>query len=506
MTFIRKFHLTFFNQINLVVLKILCNFAVKKHRDMKNNKRSNVRKTTEQFIEKARQVHGDKYDYSKVEYVNSATKVCIICPEHGEFWQRPHNHLMGKGCCACAGNLHLTLEEVKIRINENIKGTDFEIIDIHFNSHDDCHFTLKCKKCGQVRVFDKHLVCKNRKAVCKTCEKKKNDLKAKCKILKRLERSDYELVDYKFNSYDDCHCTLKCKKCGVIKMNTYQSIMHYKQVCKICNYNERYQQALQNAIKYNDTLTFKKECPKDYIFIREHKHWGLCEHMERGHGNIVRCIYAYEIFIGEKKYAYIGLTYNLKTRHLQHMNADKTDSLWVFCNENNVPIPRPKQLTDYIEQRIARKKEGHYVQLYRDKGFITINVAKTGGLGGGVIRTFDELKTEVEKENYQTRGEWNRKNRRTYQYATKHYSVIDGKKVKWIDILIPDVLDRRKAVIATNISNGKTTFYESIHATERDEFSFKTVSRVCLGQSKTHKGHTFRFATEEEIKYYTNSK
>ena len=40
--------------------------------------------TTEEFILKAQAVHGDKYDYSKVEYVNNKTKVCIICPEHGE--------------------------------------------------------------------------------------------------------------------------------------------------------------------------------------------------------------------------------------------------------------------------------------------------------------------------------------------------------------------------------------------------------------------------------------
>lgn len=58
--------------------------------------------TTEQFIEKARQIHGDKYDYSKVEYVNNKTNVCIICPEHGEFWQTPHNHLKGKGCPICS--------------------------------------------------------------------------------------------------------------------------------------------------------------------------------------------------------------------------------------------------------------------------------------------------------------------------------------------------------------------------------------------------------------------
>lgn len=58
--------------------------------------------TTEQFIVKARSIHGNKYDYSKVEYVRSSQKVCIICPVHGEFWQRPNSHLMGKGCDRCA--------------------------------------------------------------------------------------------------------------------------------------------------------------------------------------------------------------------------------------------------------------------------------------------------------------------------------------------------------------------------------------------------------------------
>lgn len=58
--------------------------------------------TKEQFIEKARKVHGDKYDYSKVEYVKSSEKVCIICPEHGEFWQSPNSHLSGGGCPSCA--------------------------------------------------------------------------------------------------------------------------------------------------------------------------------------------------------------------------------------------------------------------------------------------------------------------------------------------------------------------------------------------------------------------
>lgn len=47
----------------------------------------------EEFVKKARNVHGDKYDYSKVVYVNAKTNVKIICPIHGEFLQTPDKHL-----------------------------------------------------------------------------------------------------------------------------------------------------------------------------------------------------------------------------------------------------------------------------------------------------------------------------------------------------------------------------------------------------------------------------
>ena len=59
--------------------------------------------TTEEWIKKAKQVHGDKYDYSKTVYINSQTNICIICPEHGEFWQLPSTHLKGSGCPLCVG-------------------------------------------------------------------------------------------------------------------------------------------------------------------------------------------------------------------------------------------------------------------------------------------------------------------------------------------------------------------------------------------------------------------
>lgn len=57
------------------------------------------------FVERSNIIHENKYDYSKVEYINSSTKVCIICPEHGEFWQSPNKHMSGRGCPKCAENL-----------------------------------------------------------------------------------------------------------------------------------------------------------------------------------------------------------------------------------------------------------------------------------------------------------------------------------------------------------------------------------------------------------------
>ena len=65
----------------------------------------------EEFIAKAKKIHGDRYDYSKVEYINASTKVCIICHEkdengieHGEFWQTPMSHIATRGCPKCRGS------------------------------------------------------------------------------------------------------------------------------------------------------------------------------------------------------------------------------------------------------------------------------------------------------------------------------------------------------------------------------------------------------------------
>lgn len=77
--------------------------------------------TTDEFIQKAKEIHGDKYDYSKVDYINSQTKVCIVCFKHGEFWQIPNAHINQKqGCPICKESI-IEKEIVQLFYENNIK-------------------------------------------------------------------------------------------------------------------------------------------------------------------------------------------------------------------------------------------------------------------------------------------------------------------------------------------------------------------------------------------------
>ena len=84
---------------------------------------NNFKGNTETFIEKAKQIHGDRYDYSKVNYVNADTPVLIICKEHGEFTQIPDFHINRKcGCPKCSNNIKLDTQnfvEKAIKIHGN---------------------------------------------------------------------------------------------------------------------------------------------------------------------------------------------------------------------------------------------------------------------------------------------------------------------------------------------------------------------------------------------------
>lgn len=77
-------------------------------------------KTTEEFIADAIALHGDRYDYSKVNYIDSKKKVIIICQEHGEFETTPNEHLSGRGCPRCNASFGERSVELYLQRN-NIK-------------------------------------------------------------------------------------------------------------------------------------------------------------------------------------------------------------------------------------------------------------------------------------------------------------------------------------------------------------------------------------------------
>ena len=79
---------------------------------------SNKKKTTIDFIKKAKEIHEDKYDYSMVKYKNRNTKIKIICSEHGIFEQKPSNHIYNKNGCPKCGNRNKRLKTIK-RIKKN---------------------------------------------------------------------------------------------------------------------------------------------------------------------------------------------------------------------------------------------------------------------------------------------------------------------------------------------------------------------------------------------------
>lgn len=90
----------------------------------------------EEFLKKAIEIHGNKYDYSKVDYMNARTKVCIICPEHGKFWQAPDKHInCCQGCPKCSGKEKPTTEEFFKKANK-VHNNKYDYSEVIYNNKD----------------------------------------------------------------------------------------------------------------------------------------------------------------------------------------------------------------------------------------------------------------------------------------------------------------------------------------------------------------------------------
>jgi hypothetical protein len=139
-----------------------------------------VKSNTRKFIEKARKVHGEKYDYSKTNYTKSNEPVIIICPEHGEFSQIATHHVAGSGCFECSlvkrseNNPYKKTKEEFLLNAQNLYGDkyDYSLVDYKNKNtdvdiicpkhgvfkqtpHQHINMGQGCQKCGWERSSEK---------------------------------------------------------------------------------------------------------------------------------------------------------------------------------------------------------------------------------------------------------------------------------------------------------------------------------------------------------------
>ena len=82
----------------------------------------NKKKTTEQYVREAIEVHGDMYDYNRIVYIRSTKKVEVLCRKHGSFWVLASSHLCGTGCPVCCNTRPLKRRGLKIDRTPNDSG------------------------------------------------------------------------------------------------------------------------------------------------------------------------------------------------------------------------------------------------------------------------------------------------------------------------------------------------------------------------------------------------
>ena len=207
--------------------------------------------TTEEFIAKAKAIHGEKYDYSKVMYVKNDEKVIIICPKHGEFLQTPMTHLRGNGCQKCgyetigrklkrseplkSPHPRKTTEDFIKQATELQNGFYGYSKSVYVN--DKTPLVITCPIHGDfLQTPNKHLIghgcpkCRYEKSS-RALRRTLDDVIAKAKAVHGENTYDYSLISEYKNS--KTKYPIRCKKHGVF-MQTMNAHIDWKQGCPIC--------------------------------------------------------------------------------------------------------------------------------------------------------------------------------------------------------------------------------------------------------------------------------
>jgi very-short-patch-repair endonuclease len=213
--------------------------------------------TTETFIEKAKIKHSNKYDYSKVHYIDSKTKVCIICPKHGEFSQRPNDHLVGKGCKKCyderRGETQRSNKAAFIEKANNTHNDKYDYSKVDYvNTHKEV--CIICPIHGEFLVKPaSHLSgvqCKE----CAKIERAKNKTLTTEAFISKAKKVHGDKYDYSLTKYNGIYNTVEivCPTHGVFKqVASYHLSGNGCQKCKRSKLEDEIEQFLiENNIEF----------------------------------------------------------------------------------------------------------------------------------------------------------------------------------------------------------------------------------------------------------------
>lgn len=403
--------------------------------------KNNKKKTTEEFIEEAKKIHSNKFDYSKVDYKNAKTKVCIICPKHGEFWQTPHGHLRGYGCSKC-------------RDEKSAKSKT---------------------KTTQDFINESSLIHNNKYSYNKTIYK---DCKTKVIITCPIH-GDFEQTP-------DNHLQGKgCKKCS-LKLRT----KYTKEICfelaKQCTTRSEFDKLNQRAYYVSHINGWLDEM----THFETPKRYKPTEYIKN---NIV---YVYEF---PNNVAYIGRTNNLKQRHKAHKRINKHSNgkisisqVLKYSQDNSLPIPEPHILHSNLTLQESRIMEDEMCQKYQQDGYRLLNVGKTGPYSGSIgaallYDNYDEILLKA--KTCKCRSEF-KKNFGGMYNAARRMGIYEkiANECEW------ETNTSEKTVLCfTNKKVYVGEFKNARVASNATGVDYRLISSNCNGKIKQTKGFIFTF-------------
>lgn len=208
---------------------------------------------TEEFILKSKLIHGDKYDYSLVEYLNNRTKVKIICKKHGEFLQKPNNHLNGQNCMKCVNsNVKLETKDFIIKSKERF-GDYYDYSKVEYKNNK-TKVKLICPKHGEFEQNPNNHF--NQKTPCKKCDSEKRFLNVNI-LIENLREIHNNYYDYSKLEYTGRNkkVIIICPKHGEFEQQIHNHILGSG--CKKCSQSNG--EKLISSILIDRNIEFKTE-------------------------------------------------------------------------------------------------------------------------------------------------------------------------------------------------------------------------------------------------------